>query len=184
MTTTTNADFIAATVTRPQTVRRPRAWSAPLRRVRSRAFTLVEVLIVITAMSILAGIVIPEVGQTLEDAKQHAMLYNLHELQSLVEHYRRDHGGTPPLKLIRMARSTNINGIPGTSGVTFPFGPYLQEVPENPLSGSARVTVIAAYPPANPENYAGWIYDPRTGRVWAGTNPDPTVVGAGSVERE
>lgn len=153
-------------------------------RRRTSAFTLVEVLIVITAMSILAGIVIPEVGQTLEDAKHHAMLYNLHELQAMIEHYRRDHRGTPPTKLIRMASSTNINGGVGTPGINFPFGPYVQALPPNSISGSDRVTVIAAYPPANPERYAGWIYDPINGRVWAGMNPDPAVVGTGTVESD
>ena len=51
---------------------------------------------------------------------------------------------------------------PNTPG--FPYGPYLQEIPENPINGKNTVQVIPdgqAFP-AQADDSHGWIYQPSS----------------------
>ena len=52
------------------------------RGLRRHAFTLVEVLIVVVILAILAGTVIPQFTASSDDAKDSAVLYNLHNVAS------------------------------------------------------------------------------------------------------
>lgn len=56
------------------------------------------------------------------------------------------------------------------------LGPYLREIPQNPVNGLATIRVAAggALEPVL-DGTAGWVYVPRTGRVFAdlpGVDPD------------
>jgi general secretion pathway protein G len=137
------------------------------------AFTLVELMIVIVVLAIIAGMVVPQFGQSLEDAKRSAVLNDLHELNTAIERYRIQHDGYPPDDLSggtlkQLTMSTDIYGDTG-SGPDYPLGPYmLTGIPKNPYNASARVILAPETPPANPQNYEGWLYDPDTGQIWAG----------------
>lgn len=137
------------------------------------AFTLVELLIVIVALAIIAGMVVPQFGESLEDAKRSAVLNDLHELNTAIERYRIQHDGYPPDDLSggtlrQLTMATNIYGDTG-SGPTCPLGPYLvMGIPKNPLNGSSSVILAPQVPPQNLDNYQGWLYDPDTGQIWAG----------------
>lgn len=50
---------------------------------------------VIVALAIMAGIVIPQVSGAVDDAKQGTMLANLHEVTNAIERYRMEHSGQP-----------------------------------------------------------------------------------------
>jgi prepilin-type N-terminal cleavage/methylation domain-containing protein len=136
-------------------------------------FTLVELLIVIVALAIIAGMVVPQFGESLEDAKRSALLNDLHELNTALERYRIQHDGYPPDDLTgntlsQLSSSTDIYGDVG-SGASYPLGPYVATgIPKNPLNGSSRVILAPAVPPPNPDQYEGWLYDPDTGQIWAG----------------
>ena len=152
------------------TVPSPHAF--PLRRNRRRAFTIVELMIVIVAMTILAGILVPQVEESLQDANQSAMLSNLYELTNAIERYKMDHNGRAPQvinsSLPQLVNSTDVDGNIG-SGPGYPYGPYiLGKIPANPLNNSARVKEILIAPPANAQNETGWLYYPTTGQIWAG----------------
>src|SRR5687767_14524022 len=98
-------------------------FTAPLRRVarprRAGGFTLVEVLMVVTAMAIIAGVVVPQVTSVIDDAKHSAMLAQLHELNVAIERYEADHSGKRPELLNRtlpqLVSATNIQGAIGSS---------------------------------------------------------------------
>src|SRR5687768_14860149 len=101
-----------------------------------RAFTIIEMLMVIVALAIMAGIVIPQVSGAVDDAKQGTMLANLHEVTNAIERYRMDHVGLTPdqvvgRRLVQLTSKTNADGDIGT-GPGFTYGPYLTEMPENP----------------------------------------------------
>ncbi|MEQ8785668.1 MAG: type II secretion system protein [Pirellulaceae bacterium] len=142
-------------------------------RHRHSAFTLVELLIVIVALAIIAGMVVPQFGESLEDAKRSAVLNDLHELNSAIERYRIQHDGYPPddlsgSTLKQLTMSTDIYGDTGR-GAAYPLGPYMvMGIPENPYNGSSRVILAPEVPPESPEKYEGWLYDPDTGQFWAG----------------
>jgi prepilin-type N-terminal cleavage/methylation domain-containing protein len=136
-------------------------------------FTLVELLIVIVGLAIIAGMVVPQFGQSLEDAKRSALLNDLHELHTAIERYRIQHDGDPPDDLAgntlsQLTEATNLYGDTGR-GTGFSLGPYIGTgIPKNPLNGSAKVIRAPSVPPANPETYEGWLYDPDSGQIWAG----------------
>lgn len=135
---------------------------------RSRAgFTLVEVLIVVVIMAILAAAIIPQFSNSSQDAKINTAKFNLHTLRAQIEMYKVQHGGVrPSADLTELTTTTNAAGSKGT-GTSFPYGPYLSEVPENPLTGSNTVRAATADPPtASGETDAGWLYNATTGKVW------------------
>src|SRR5256885_2897074 len=100
-----------------------------LRRLRQRGFTLIEVLMVVTALAIIAGVVVPQVNSVMDDAKNAAVLKDLHEFTFAIERYRADHNGsTPDLiqndVLSQLLQMTDADGNIG-SGPQYPLGPYL-----------------------------------------------------------
>jgi prepilin-type N-terminal cleavage/methylation domain-containing protein len=138
-----------------------------------RGFTLVELLIVIAAMAILAGIVIPQVSDSIDDANNSAMLANLYLMTSAIERYKIDHDGLAPddlsgQTLAQLTSHTDADGNIGT-GPDYPYGPYiLHEIPDNPLNHTRAVQEVTGVPPADLDTRNGWLYYPPTGQVWAG----------------
>jgi len=156
------------------------------RRADGRGFTLIEVLMVVAAMAIIAGVVVPQVTTVIDDAKNSAMLRDLRELSMAIERYRMDHNGGAPDQiqngvLVQLTHLTDADGNVGT-GPQFVYGPYTREMPTNALNGLSRVFRINAAPPATLTNRAGWIYHPASGQVWAGLYPE--IVDAALVQAE
>ncbi|GAH74356.1 unnamed protein product, partial [marine sediment metagenome] len=61
-----------------------------------KAFTLVEILIVVAILGILAAIVIPQFQAHSQEAKEAAAKDNLRILRNAIELYAVQHGGVPP----------------------------------------------------------------------------------------
>ena len=138
---------------------------------RRSAFTLVEVLIVVVIMAVLAATIIPQFADSTTDAKVSTLKFNLHTMRSQIELYRTHHDGKlPSATLVELTKATDVTGAQGT-GVNFPFGPYLRELPDNPFSNKNIVTVIAASPPTvanvTANNGGGWLFNTTTGELWA-----------------
>jgi prepilin-type N-terminal cleavage/methylation domain-containing protein len=146
------------------------------RRGTRSGFTLIEVLMVVAALAIIAGVVVPQVNSVMDDARNAAVLKDLHEFTFAIERYRADHNGaTPDLiqndVLVQLLSNTDQDGNVGT-GPQFPLGPYLTTVPRNALNGVTRVFRINTAPPSNLSNRVGWVYHPASGQIWAGLYPD------------
>ena len=152
-------------------------------RTRRRGFTLIEMMIVVAALAIMAGVVVPQVTTAIDDAKHGAMLTDLHEITTAIERYRMDHDGQVPDQVVgrgfpQLTGKTNSNGDFGT-GAGYPFGPYMDRLPENPLNGTANVYKVNTAPPANLELRVGRVYHQATGQIWAGLYEGPAPVGGG-----
>ncbi len=138
-----------------------------------RGYTLIEMLIVIAAMLIIAGLVIPQFQDAVRDAKKSATLANLQGLTGAIERYKLHHEGFPPdimtsNTLIQLTSNTDYYGDVGT-GAEFSYGPYiLAGIPVNPLNGDGNIYETQTVPPADLKQQTGWIYDPVTGHIWAG----------------
>ena len=140
-----------------------------------RAFTLIEVLMVIAAMAIIAGVVVPQVTCAIDDAKNSAMLRDLRELTMAIERYRMEHNGGAPDQiqggvLIQLTQKTDADGNVG-SGPQHIYGPYAREMPTNALNSISKVFRINSDPTSTLTNRAGWVYNPASGQIWAGLYP-------------
>ena len=138
-----------------------------------RAFTVIEIMIVVVAMAILAGIIIPQVGDAVAEAQYTAMLYDSHMLTNAIERYKVHHFGQPPNNLagetlMQLGAQTDASGNLG-AGPSYPFGPYLlEDIPANPLNGDPRVYAVSEAPPADLQEKTGWLYHVPTGQIWGG----------------
>src|SRR5262245_44990541 len=102
---------------------------------RRSAFTLIEVLIVVVIMAILAATIIPQFTDSTKDAKASTATFNLHTLRAQIELYRTQHSGLlPSATLEELTQSTNESGADGAAGPSFPYGPYIREIPANPFT--------------------------------------------------
>lgn len=156
-----------------------------------RAFTLVELLIVVIILAILAAIIVPQFSAATNDATQSAYDTNLANIRSAIELYRQQHGAYPgaiastgtgcptgstnvtgaigAAALIAQLRNyTNSAGVACTgTDATFRYGPYLKEdFPVNPLGnpGNNTVTVVTTgVLGLTSSNSNGWRFDSVTG---------------------
>src|SRR5881392_2353566 len=116
-------------------------------RTHKGGFTLVEILIVVIILGILAAIVIPQFTSASQDARKNSLVSQLQTLRSQLELYKLQHLDNLPSTLIggsrawtQMTGKTDASGATGTS-TAFPFGPYLQADPSNPLNTQTAVVV-------------------------------------------
>jgi prepilin-type N-terminal cleavage/methylation domain-containing protein len=142
---------------------------------RRGGFTLIEVLMVVAALAIIAGVVVPQVTSVVDEARNAAMLRDLREFTMAIERYRMDHTGNAPdliqnEELVQLMRKTDGEGNVGV-GPQFTYGPYLPETPRNALNAVKRVFRINSAPPANLSSRVGWVYHPGSGQIWAGLYP-------------
>jgi len=132
-----------------------------------RGFTLVEVLIVVVIMAILAAVVIPTVSDGTNQAKKGTIASDLQILRSQIELYKQQHNSQTPARLDLLTQKTNLSGQAGTTAA-YTLGPYIREIPDNPYTGSAKVTAAATNPPtaASGAADAGWLYHAASGGIW------------------
>jgi prepilin-type N-terminal cleavage/methylation domain-containing protein len=134
------------------------------------AFTLVEILIVVVIMAVLAATIIPQFTASTKDAQEATAIFNLQALRSQVELYKAQHGGTPPALLNNLTLRSNASGGTGTAGdspATYPLGPYMLRLPENPLNNQSVAEAITTYPPtAAGAATSGWLYHTTSGNVY------------------
>ncbi len=146
---------------------------------RQKAFTLVEILIVVLILGILAAIVLPKFSNASATARASMLADDLRILRTQTTVFQAQHRGvaagypngnsgaapTEVAFVLHMTKATNNSfqtAEPGTPG--FDYGPYLREIPENPVNGKNSIQVIANsdnFPAAGDDSH-GWIYKPAT----------------------
>ncbi len=131
-----------------------------------RAFTLIEVLIVVVIMAVLAAVIIPQFSSSTKDAQENTARFNAHTMRSQIELYRAHHFGKLPALATfadQLTKPTNAQGQTGEPGPSFPFGPYMGEVPMNPFN---NLNTVEAGTGGNGTGSSGWQYDEATGGIW------------------
>jgi general secretion pathway protein G len=154
---------------------------------RARAFTMIEVLVVVVLLAILAAIVLPSVTNGTTLAKESSLAFDLNLLRRFVLIYKSQHKEVSPGypngntaaaptdqafrdQAMLSSKASGETADVGTSG--FPCGPYLSKIPMNPFNKKDTVEMLAngqAFPDAADDSH-GWIFKPETGEV----HPDNT----------
>jgi general secretion pathway protein G len=149
---------------------------------KNKAFTLVEILIVVIILGILAAIVIPQFTQASNDARISALQSDLQTCRSQLELYKVQHlenypqaiDGNDSAKVIAQLTSrTNAAGVVGTDATQFPFGPYLQQFPTNGFVADTTKSATITFGTADMapgDATSGWYINTNTGRFSANDN--------------
>lgn len=157
---------------------------------KAKAFTLVEILIVVVILGILSAVVIPSIAHNTISAKDSALAVDLQLLRRVVLVYKSQHleigpgypNGDSSLApteqdfIDQTTMSSNTNGQTAAIGTPgFNRGPYLMKIPFNPFNNLNTVEILgdAQAFPANADDSHGWIYKPATSEIRAdntGTN--------------
>lgn len=140
-----------------------------------RAFTLVEILIVVVILGILAAIVVPQFTNASTEAQAGNVATQLQTLRSQIELYRVRNNGNPPA----------LAGEDDAAWDELVAGDYVRAAPMNPRTRSTSVVIVeftgvgadGAMP--DPVEGAGWLYNDTTGEIWANYF-DETAYNSGS----
>lgn len=124
-----------------------------------KAFTLVEILIVVVILGILAAIVVPQFANAADQATRVATRDQLEKVRRAIAAYYVRNGGVYP----------DVTAGDGTWGGL--IGTYMREPPVNAWvpASVGKVIVLGLGPDAGYQTTHGWIFDPATGNVWAGS---------------
>lgn len=137
-----------------------------------RAFSIVEILIVVAVLGILAAIVLPELRSHSLKAKEAASKENLHILRNAIKLYVAQHNGVPPGYI---GDDPSLAAIDALLPIKIVNQQYVGAMPTNPFNELTTVNAIQDVEefPAQPTGEYGWIYKPKTKTIkidWPGTD--------------
>jgi len=150
----------------------------------AKAFTLVEILIVVVLLGVLAAIVIPAFANSgtlareatlatnLKLLRRFALIYTSHHLEVAPGYPNGDTSVAPTDQTFRdqAMLSSDAHGQTAPRGTAgFRYGPYLSKIPTNPFNGLATIEMLGNgqnFPAAANDSH-GWICKPETGEIRA-----------------
>ena len=141
---------------------------------RIRGFTLVELLIVVLLLGLLATIVVPQFSTASVESRENMMRENLRIMRNQIGTYYIQHWDVAPgydadgmpseqAFIDQITLFSDEDGITNdVASERFHLGPYMTEIPENPVNASSSITIIldAGEIPEEPTDNSGWIYKP------------------------
>lgn len=108
---------------------------------KQRAFTMIEMLIVMAIIALLLTLSLPKYFQGLDRSKESVLMENLHTTRDVIDKFYSDVGRYPE-SLSELVEKK-----------------YLRSVPLDPVTGNSRTWIII--PPEPP--YKGQVYDIKSG---------------------
>lgn len=130
-----------------------------MRKRMNKAFTLVEILIVVVILGILAAIVVPQFTNATEDAQQGNLRAQIKSLQNQIELFKARNNSYPDLVTNGWDQLIDPNGDGDLSDG------YIKAAPKNPAAPTADQTLITAGV-AGAAGF-GWHYDLVSGVLGA-----------------
>jgi len=162
------------------------------KKMKKTAFTLIEVILVVTILGILAALVLPTFSDHATSARESAAKSNLMTIRSQIELYKLQHNGIQPGYINGVGAPVAMVELQliGTSAVTgqaspstvptapFLYGPYVKKIPKNPFNNLSTIVYVAeatAFSAAVNGTSSGWLYKKETGEFvinWTGTDKE------------
>ena len=142
---------------------------------RNKAFTLVEILIVVVILGILAAIVVPQFANATKDSQAGNLKSQIKSIENQLELYKAKIGSYPTLVELNTASTTAPNGW-----AVLVDGGYLKTAPRNPANSvAAHYYDVSAGTHQNDGNVDGdgttaWAYDEATGAFGANNFDEAT----------
>jgi len=144
-----------------------------------KAFTLVEILIVVVILGIIAAIVVPQFSNASQVSRENTLKDELRYLRTQIVVYAAQHSDLPAgfqngaiganpsaLFVQQMTQYTDGTGnVSATQSSTYAYGPYLSKMPSNPLTGDASIKVVTGSGSMSPDGTTAWIYNPTTQNI-------------------
>lgn len=137
---------------------------------RSSGFTLVEILIVVVILGILAAIAVPQFARATYDSRTANLHSQLQTVRAAIQLYRVQHRDVPPdLVGTNWAAFTAKTDSYGNASIDpRDWGPYLADMPKNPLADTTTISDTAAAG-------VGWVYDKQGGTIAATQDANGTI---------
>ena len=149
--------------------------SAPARR----PFSTVELLIALVILGGLLWVIVPQFTSAAFESRDATLKDALRYVRTQITMYQSQHGDVPPgypsgqlssapdaaTFIAEMTRYTDEQGrVSATQSDIYHLGPYLSEMPANPISSESAILVVAgaSMPEPDPSQPYGWIYNPQT----------------------
>jgi general secretion pathway protein G len=146
---------------------------------QGRAFTLVELLIILLILGVLAALVLPGYSTATTTARESNLIDNLRHVRTQLLVYSAQHGGrapgfpdgddklSPSAEVFVEQMTTYSDPIGRTSPTPTDqhhLGPYLRKIPVNPFNLNTDVRIVpgSASFPSSPVGSEGWFYQPAT----------------------
>lgn len=147
-----------------------------------RGFTLIEILIVVILLGVLGSIIIPQLSGATTAARESTLREDLRYLRTQIGVFKLQHRDVAPGYpggdttaaaseadfLDHMTKFTDERcAVSATETATHRYGPYLTEMPPNPLTGKKTVLVVVGTTmPAPDESQShGWIYNAELQKI-------------------
>ncbi len=161
-------------------------------KMKEKAFTLVEVILIVTILGILGALVLPTFQGHIAKARESAAKDNLRVMRNQIELYKMQHKGIPPgyadgLPIGAAMLELQFTATTAETGAAFPstvpsepylYGPYVKRLPENSLNKLSNIVYVpeaTAFSAAVDGTSSGWLYKKETGEFkinWTGTDSE------------
>ncbi len=136
-------------------MKRPKCYST-----MKKAFTFIEIMIVVAILGIAAAIILPVIKNHITEAKETSAKDTLRIMRNIIEVYTGKNGGVPPGYL-----RNDTSKSPGFTvfwAQLIRDGKYINNLPENPFNKLKSINVVSDTITPVATGEGGWIYNPTT----------------------